>query len=266
MEKIRKMFKRKYLSLISVILLIGIGIVVRIIINAYSGQLSEPIQRGKIIDAVYGAGAVTTDRRFSFNPNSGQDIDKVFFKEGEIVKKGRPLVQTSERVIISAPFTGLVHFRSYKTGDNRYAAKPMIVLTDITDRYILVNLEKQKALRVKVGQKVKIYFDFLQSKYIWGEISSILLPPSKTIIRIAAANIPEQILPGETCNVEIIIGERENALLIPISSLSNGYVWVRRKNSFPRKVQVALGVTDKTWAEVLGGDIQAGDQVMIRKH
>lgn len=259
-------FKRKYLHLISVITLIGIGIVVLIIINAYSGQLSEPILRGKIIDAVYGHGTVTTDRRFSFNPHTAQAIDKVFFKEGEIVKKGMPLVQTSQRVIIRAPFSGLVHFRSYKTGDNRYAAEPMIVLTDITDRYILVTLEQQKASRVKVGQKVKIYFDSLQSKYVWGEISSILLPAGKTIIRVAAANIPEQILPGVTCKVDILIGEREDALLIPISSLSNGYVWVRRNNSFPKKVQVVLGVTDKTWAEVLSGDVQAGDRVMIRKH
>ncbi|MDD4974139.1 MAG: efflux RND transporter periplasmic adaptor subunit [Bacteriovorax sp.] len=270
MDRLKLLFewiiKRKYLSLLFVILLVGIGITARIVIKAYSGQLSAPIQRGKIIDAVYGYGTITTDRRFTFNPHSGQEIDKIFFKEGDIVKKGMPLLQTAERVIIRAPFSGLVHLRPYKIGENTYAAMPMIVLTDITDRYILATMEQQKASRVKVGQKVKISFESLQPKYFWGKVSAIFLHPNKTLIQIYTADLPETILPNMTCNVDILIGERENALLIPISSLANGYVWVKRGKSIPRKVQVTFGVTDKIWAEVLNGDIEAGDRVMIHKH
>lgn len=257
--------KRKYPSLFFVFLLIGIGIAARIVIDAYSGQLSAPIQRGKIIDAVYGYGTITTDRRFSFNPNLGPAINKIFFKEGDIVNKGMPLVQTSERIIIRAPFSGLVHLRPYKLGENTYAKMPMIELTDITDRYVLATLVQQKALRVKVGQRVKISFESLQPKYFWGKVSAIFPRPNNTLIRIDTADLPETILPTMICNVDILIGEHENALLIPISSIANGYVWVKRGNRIPRKVQVTLGVTDKSWAEILHGDIEAGDRVMIRK-
>ena len=262
MKKLSYFFK----WIFSALLLIGIGLAARIIISAYSGQLSNPIQRGNIIDAVHGYGTITTDRHFSFNPHSGQNIEKIFFKEGDIVKKGMPLMQTSSRVIIRAPFTGLVHLRPYKTGESTYATEPLIILKDITDRYILVNLENRKASRVKIGQKVKISFELLPQSFFWGEISSLLSSPNKTIVRITVANLPEQILPDMTCNVGIVIGQRENVLLIPISSFAKGYVWVRRGNSFPKKVQVAFGVTDKNWAEVLVGDIQIGDRVMVHKH
>ncbi len=267
MNRLRIIFdwivKRKFLSLIFAALFIGIIITARIAINAYSGELSAPIQRGKIIDAIYGYGTVTTDRSFSINPQ-GKGIDKIFFKEGDIVKKDMPLLQTTDRVVVRAPFSGIIHLVPYKVRENTYAKEPRIVLTDITDRYILVSLEQEQGTRVKVGQKVQISFDSFGQKYFSGTVSSISLKATHHLIQIKPVDLPEAILPGMTCNVDILLGERENALLIPLSSLKNGHVWVKRGNSFPREVSVGLGVIDKHWAEVKSGDIQVGDRVKIR--
>jgi multidrug efflux pump subunit AcrA (membrane-fusion protein) len=81
-------YKRKLISLLILILLIGGGYSVWYYTQASTGQLSEPIQRGKIIDAVYGIGTVTPNRRFSFNPLIGNTIEKSFVKEGDHVTKG----------------------------------------------------------------------------------------------------------------------------------------------------------------------------------
>ena len=59
--------RRKYPSALVALLISGGIVATHVVMNAYSGKLSDPIQRGGIIDAVYGIGTVTAYRRFSFN-------------------------------------------------------------------------------------------------------------------------------------------------------------------------------------------------------
>src|SRR5579871_6412594 len=65
---------RKLLSSFLALLVIGAVVACRIVIKASEGQLSAPLERGKIIDAVYGIGTVTANRRLSFNPLIGNTV------------------------------------------------------------------------------------------------------------------------------------------------------------------------------------------------
>ena len=47
-------------------------------------------------------------------------------------------------------------------------------------------------------------------------------------------------------------------------AFDNGRVWVKRGHGIPHPVPVKLGVIDGTMAEVVDGDLQPGDRVMIR--
>jgi len=257
--------RRKYLSLFIAILLIAGGVAARIIIHDSEGQLSDPIQRGTIIDAVYGIGTVTATRRLSFNPLTGSSVRHSFVREGDQVKKGKPLVETDDGNRHLAPFDGIVNYFPYRNGENAYLTTPMIVFTDMTDRYIVVTMEQQGALRVKVGQDAKLSFDSLRQKTYDGKVNAVYSYASNFLARIDSVNLPDSVMPDMTCDVAIVIGVHDNALLIPVAAFDNGQVWVKRGNGLPHSVPVKLGVIDGTTAEVVSGDLQPGDRVMIRQ-
>jgi hypothetical protein len=140
----------------------------------------------------------------------------------------------------------------------------MIIITDMSESYILVTMEQQGALRVKVGQKALISFDSMRHVSFEGKVSAVYSYSSNFLARIDAVNLPESILPDMTCDVAIEIIEKSNALLIPVVAFENGHVWVKQKRSIPKKISVKLGVSDGTWAEVLSGELHVLDQVMIK--
>lgn len=269
MDQLRVIFEwfaeRKFISFLIFVVLVGSSITASRYFKSQSGQLSDPIQKGKIIDAIYGIGTVTANRRFSFNPLIGNTVEKSFVKEGDYVKKNAPLIQTSDGGIQRAPFDGVINYYPYKSGENTYATTPMMILTDMTDRYIVVSMEQQGALRVKVGQVAKISFDSIRQTNFEGRVSSVYSYSSNFLARVDINDLPLFILPDMTCDVAIVIGEHENVLLIPVVAFENGTVWVKHESQLPRQIPIKIGITDGVWAEVLEGDLQAGDRVLTRK-
>lgn len=257
--------KRKYLSLFLFILLVASIITGRIFVGRNSGKISEPLHRGDIVEAVYGIGTVTAYKRFSLNPLVGGTVQKIFIAEGDQVRKGAPLLQVEGGTIYRAPFDGIVNFFPYRTGENTYSTTPLLVLTNMTDRYIVVSMEQQGALLVKIGQKAKISFDSLRQSTFEGKVSAVYSYAGNFMARIDGIHLPESILPEMTCDVAIVIDVHKNALLIPVAAFENGQVWLKRGKSIPHQIPVKIGITDGVWAEVLEGDLKPGDRLMIRK-
>lgn len=268
MDKLRAigewLVRRKYLSAFVALLLIAGAVAIYIVRDAYAGQLSDPIQRGKITDTVYGIGTVTAYRRFSFNPQVSNTVVESFVMEGDSVQKGVKLLKTDAGAIHYAPFDGIVNFFPYRNGENAYPTAPMMIVTDMHQRYILVSMEQQGAMQVRVGQKVKISFDSLRDKVFDGEVSAVYSYSGNFYARITGLSLPDFILPDMTCDVAIVVGVHENAILIPVAAFVKGNVWVKRGRAIPRLTPVKLGIVDATVAEVIEGDVQPGDQVVIR--
>jgi len=256
--------RRKYLSSFIAILFIAAVVVARYLAFVNSGTLSEPIQRGKIIDAVYGIGTVTPNKRLSVNPMVANTLRKIFVREGDRVKQGAPLYMTDDGNKINAPFDGVANYSPYRVGENAYTTAPVLVFTDLSDLYVVVSMEQQGALRVKVGQDVKLSFDSLRKQNFEGKVNAVYSYSNNFLARIDSIQLPPSVLPDMTCDVAIVIGIHDNALLIPTAAFDNGKVWVKRGDGLPHRVSVKLGVTDGATSEVLEGDLQPGDRVMIR--
>jgi len=268
MDRLRKILewivRHRYLSSAILLSLLGIAIGLRVMLTSYAGKMSEPIQRGSIVDAVYGIGTVTAYYRHSFNPLVGDTIETSFVREGDRVTKGEPIVKTGDGKFYYAPFNGVVNFMPYRAGENAYSTSPMMVVTDLSHVYTVVSIEQQGALRVQPGQKAKLSFDSIRQKTFEGTVAAVYSYANNFLARIDAVELPKTVLPDMTCDVAIMIGVHENALLIPVVAFDNGRVWVKRGKGLPHAVPVKLGVIDGTTAEVLDGDLQPGDRVMIR--
>jgi multidrug efflux pump subunit AcrA (membrane-fusion protein) len=268
MDQLRKLgewiIRRKYLSLVILTLLIAGTVAARNFLQSSRGQLSPPLQRGVIVDAVYGIGTVTANRRYSLNPLIGKTIGRSYVKEGDHVKRTRPLVATDDGNIFYAPFDGVVNFFPYHPGENTYPTTPMLIFTDMSDRYVVVSIEQQSALHVRVGQTAKLSFDSLRQASFEGRVAAVYSYASNFLARIDSVRLPDSVLPDMTCDVAIVLDVHKDALIIPVAAFESGRVWVKRGKALPRATPVKLGVIDGTNAEIVEGDVKPGDQVLIR--
>ncbi|MGZ3689510.1 MAG: efflux RND transporter periplasmic adaptor subunit, partial [Bdellovibrionota bacterium] len=185
-------------------------------------------------------------------------------KEGDAVRKGERLVNLDGNVY-RAPFSGVVNYLPFKSGENIFVQLPVLVLTDLSHRYIVVSLEQQGAIRVRAGQKVKLSFDSMRQQNYEGIVESVYSYSTSFLARINVSSLPAEILPEMTADVAIVVREATRALVIPVNAIENGVVWRKRGAMIPEKTEIKLGIVDGAFAELVSGDIQEGDRLLIRK-
>jgi len=256
--------RHRIASLVSGLILVTLLVFARIVIDRSQGTPSDPLRRGSIVDAVYGIGTVTATRSYSVKPGVISTISDLLVKEGDNVKKGASLVRL-DTTVYHAPFDGVVNFLPFKVGENIFTQLPVVVLTDLSNRYLVVSLEQQGALRVRTGQKAKLSFDSIRNQLFDGVVESVYSYNSNFLARIDVSSLPPEILPDMTADVAIVVRELNQVLLVPVVALEKESVWVKRPYRVPSRVRINLGVVDGTMGEVTSGDLKEGDRVLIRK-
>ena len=101
-------------------------------------------------------------------------------------------------------------------------------MEDLADKYIEVSLEQEGALRVKEGQQVKILFESLRGNVFKGKVQAIFPKNEEFITHIEVEGLGAEVLPGMTADVSITVSTHDDALLVPVSGVSNGVVLVKR--------------------------------------
>jgi len=249
-------------SLLMAVLALALG--ANVAIQRSSGTLTPPIEKGNIVEAVYGIGTVTAAHSHSIKPGVIASLTDVYVKEGDFVSKGAKLLKIDTSVY-TAPFDGVVNYAPFKVGENVFPQLPALVLTNLAERYLVVTLEQQGALRVRPGQRARLSFDSLRQSTFEGSVKSVYSYNGNFLARIDIAGLPAEILPDMTADVAIIIRDIKDALIIPTVAYDNGAVWVKRGRALPYRVPVQLGVVDGAKAEVLSGSVQTGDRLMVRR-
>jgi macrolide-specific efflux system membrane fusion protein len=256
--------KKKYwiIGLVSLALIVGGSLWFK---NSKKSDVTlEVIKRGNIVDSVYGIGTLTTERSLSIKSGVTSTIHKLFAKEGQVVEKGEKLVELEGIGNYTAPFSGTVVSAPYKEGETVYAQTSVMTLVDPTETYLLVSLEQQGALSLKPNLLVKISFDGLRDQVFDGRVKSIFSNGGDFLAHISVATLPNFILPGMTADVAIVLQEKKDVLLIPVASLELKNV-VLSRNSKIIRVPVKLGLVDGSYAEIISGDVQAGDEAVLIK-
>lgn len=229
-----------------------------------SGVKKVSPKTGPIVEAIYGIGTVTPRHQFQFKVGQVSTVSEQFVQEGQEVKKGQPLLQLTGSVRISSPLDGTVVSLPYSVGENVFPDTPVVMVENIVDRYVLASLEQQGALRVKKGLAVKLNFETIRNQDFKGVVESIYPHKGQFLVRINVEKLPLEILPGMTADVSIEISKKDKALLIPLLAVNQGTVLIERQGQ-RKKISIKIGSTDSDWAEILDGDIQESDFVILRK-
>ena len=92
------------------------------------------------------------------------------------------------------------------------------------------------------------------------------LPARTILIKALVQNPRRELASGMFIEARLATSIRPNAIVVPedaILPLQGGtFVWVVKDGKADRR-QVTLGVRTAGWAEILGGGIEVGDQVVV---
>ncbi len=221
-------------------------------------------KRGPIVEAVYGLGKVKAEKQFEIKLGVISTVERIFAKEGDHVEKGAPLIEFQTGTLFRAPFEGTITWVGFQQNETVGPQVSVMKLEDLSQWYIEVALEQQGAMRVKRGQAVRVSFESLRGELTKGVVQSIFPREGEFLVHVKLEELPAQVLPGMTADVAIEVSEKSDALLIPVSSITNGRVLVEREGKrIP--VQLHIGTVDGTWAEVLDDALLVSDQIVVHR-
>ncbi len=180
-----------------------------------------------------------------------------------------------EAATMLAPFDATVVSVGAGVGDLVSSGTMIVSLADLTELRVRASVDETDISQVEVGQPVRITFDSLPGLGFQGQVLEIPLEGtlSQSIVTYEVPISLEgaedaELKSGMTANLEIIVGQRENVLLLPLLAVQQGDVGeVVLVQDSPEEeavqVPVEVGLNDGTYVEVLRG-LNEGDQVVVQ--
>lgn len=199
---------------------------------------------------------------------NGPDPEDVAAAEARVKAIEASLAQ----IDLEAPFTGTVTEVNQKPGDQIQPGSPAFRLDDLSRLLVDVQIAEVDINNIRVGQPAMLTFDAAPEKEYGGRVVEVARVGTNAqtgvnfTVVIELENADESVRPGMTAAVTIITDLVEGVLLVPNRAvrLNDGerVVWVLRNNT-PQMVPITLGLTSDVQSEVIGGDVQEGDQLIL---
>lgn len=191
---------------------------------------------------------------------------------------------------IVSPVDGIVISRNVDVGQTVAASfqTPTLfnIAQDLTKMQIDTNVDEADIGKIKANQPVEFTVDAYPDTTFTGKVSEVRSAPT-TIQNVVTYDVvvrvdnPElKLKPGMTANVSIILADKKGVLRIsnaalrfrPIekgpekgkeASVQKGPgIWVL-ENKKPKRLSVALGISDGNYTEILSGNVKEGDEVIV---
>lgn len=180
---------------------------------------------------------------------------------------------TLAQISIVAPFAGTVTQVKPIPGDQVSPSTTAFRIDDLTALYIDLEVSEIDVNLIHPNMEVAITLDAIRGKEYHGKVTQVALISSQGsdvvnfTVSVQLTDPDEQVRPGMTSEVSIIVSQKDMALLVPTQSvrLENGkqVVYVIRGEQPPTPIEVTLGMSSDAFSEVLTGDLHSGDTVVL---
>jgi len=146
--------------------------------------------------------------------------------------------QQLNKMAITSPIGGIITAVNNSNGDNVQQSKAVLSIIDPSSMKIKVSVDELDIAKIKLGQKAEIKFDAIKDKVYEGAVDSIAQTGTSTnnvttYDVVVSIKDPANIKVGMNANVNILVENKENALVIPAEALveMNGKKFVMVPNS-----------------------------------
>lgn len=199
---------------------------------------------------------------------AGPDPDEVASAQARIAAAEATL----ELAQITAPFSGTITLVEVKPGDQVFPNQPAVDLYDLERLFVEAEFSEVDINKLEVGQAALVTFDAVLDKQYEGEVVEVGLTGSSLQgivnfrVTVELSDPDENIRPGLTAAVNVVVKEIEDALLVPNRAVrvndGQRIVYVNR-NGIPVQVPIELGASSDLSSEVVGGDLAEGDLIIL---
>ncbi|MFZ4790699.1 MAG: efflux RND transporter periplasmic adaptor subunit [Candidatus Competibacteraceae bacterium] len=166
---------------------------------------------------------------------------------------------------LTAPADGQILQRDGEVGQLIPANQPIFYFSCCAPLRIEAEVDEEDILLVQPGQRTLIRAPALPGRILEGQVAEIT-PKGNPVTRgyrvwIRFAEDPPLRI-GMTAEVNIVVSERQDALLVPATAVSEGQVWLVRDGYLHRQA-VQTGIVGEAKTEILAG-LSATDRIAIR--
>jgi HlyD family secretion protein len=204
----------------------------------------------------------------------GPDPDEIKMAEARIAGAQASL----DAVFITAPFDGVITAVEVLPGDLVAPNSLAFRIDNLINLLVDVAVSEVDINQISIGQPTKLAFDAILGKEYQGEVVSVSpvgilqqgLVSFEVTIKVLDAD--EEVRPGLTAAVQIVVRQVEDALLIPNRAVrwvrGEQVVYVSTAGEAPslenlKRVPVTLGASSDEFTEILEGDLEDGDYVVL---
>ena len=204
------------------------------------------------------------------NASSSADLEQAEAKSRGADANYDLLKTRLDRTIVRAPFAGVVGRRLVSLGTFVSNQTPLISLQSVNPQHAAFQVPERYADQLRRGQLVSFQVAALPGRNFSGEVvfvdPVVELPGRTILIKARVPNPQRELAPGMFIEARLATAIRPNAVVVPEDAVlplqGSTYVWVVKDSKADRR-QVTLGVRTAGWAEIQGGGVAAGDQVVV---
>ncbi|MGD2155341.1 MAG: efflux RND transporter periplasmic adaptor subunit [Anaerolineales bacterium] len=180
---------------------------------------------------------------------------------------------TLDQAHITAPFEGIVTDVISKPGDQVNPGTIAFRIDDLSRLLVDLEVSEIDINQIEVGQQVLMSFDAILAQEYTGNVLEVALVGSEQQgvvnfnVTVELQDPDESVKPGMTSAVNIVVSQLEEALLVPNRAVrvleGQRVVYTLSSTGELEPIPVILGASSDTHSEVLDGDLQEDDAVVL---
>jgi HlyD family secretion protein len=179
---------------------------------------------------------------------------------------------TLAQALVIAPFDGTVTQASPAVGDQVNVGTTAFRLDDLSHLLVDVQVSEVDINNVNIGQAATLTFDAILGKEYEGVVVEVgqagdtIQGVVNFTVTVELTNADEDVKPGMTAAVNIVVEEVKGALLIPnraVRLVAGERVVYLLVDGQPVQVKVRLGSSSDSNSVLVDGDIKEGDPIIL---
>ncbi|MGB2896577.1 MAG: efflux RND transporter periplasmic adaptor subunit [Anaerolineales bacterium] len=237
-------------------------------LNWYLGFPTEVEQALLEADVALAEARLADAQRDWERVKDGPDPDDVRAAEARVAASEATL----DMARITAPFAGSITSIDVRAGDLISPGTLAFRIDDLSRLLVEVEVSEVDINRVTLGQLVTLNFDAMLD-YVYngvvveiGLIGTSMQGVVSFPMTVEVIDADEAIRPGMTAAVNIIVEQIENVVIVPNRSVrvrDGERVVYLLVNGVLTPTPVVLGATSDLYSEVLEGDVNVGDEIIL---
>ncbi|MDO4547492.1 MAG: efflux RND transporter periplasmic adaptor subunit [Clostridia bacterium] len=229
----------------------------------------------------------------------GGVVETIYYEEGESVSSGAKLFYTTGRLpssdlqsallkyeeartaldnekekqdnlIIRAPIDGIVTSVGVSVGARLDESVSLVTLQSQNSFNVIATVDELDIVNVEIGQQVDIEIDAYPDEVFTGTVRRISGVGNVSggvatyEVTVAVDDTTGRLKDGMTASIEIVIANKEDAILIPVEAIStsNGQKYVTLSTGL--STTITTGLSNDEYVEALSG-VSEGDQVLVTR-